>query len=49
MRQVADEAGLELNMELPGPAQQTVGQSTQVSHCHVSRVTLSHVSLSGFY
>ena len=30
MRQAADEAGLELNMELPGPAQQTVGQSTQV-------------------
>ena len=36
MRQAADEAGLELNMELPGPAQQTVGQSvgqsTQVQH-----------------
>jgi len=31
MRQAADEAGLELNMELPGPAQQTVGQSTQAS------------------
>ena len=30
MRQAADEAGLELNMELPGPAEQTVGQSTQV-------------------
>ena len=49
MRQAADEAGLELNMELPGPAQQTVGQSTQVSHCHMSGVTLSHASLSGFY
>merc|ERR1712203_199992 len=31
MRQAADEAGLELNMELPGPTQQTVGQSTQAS------------------
>merc|ERR1711915_1017188 len=31
MRQAADEAGLELNMELPGPAQSTVGQSTQAS------------------
>jgi len=31
MRQAADEAGLELNMDLPGPAQQTVGQSTQAS------------------
>ena len=30
MRQAADEAGLELNMDLPGPAQSTVGQSTQV-------------------
>ena len=30
MRQAADEAGLELNMELPGPAEQTIGQSTQV-------------------
>ena len=30
MRQAADEAGLELNMELPGPAQQSVGQTTQV-------------------
>merc|ERR1712227_557578 len=31
MSQTADEAGLELNMDLPGPAQQTVGQSTQAS------------------
>ena len=31
MRQAADEAGLELNMDLPGPAQATVGQSTQAS------------------
>merc|ERR1712215_147922 len=31
MRQAADEAGLELNMELPGPAEQTIGQSTQAS------------------
>merc|ERR1711874_227765 len=31
MRQAADEAGLELKMDLPGPAQQTVGQSTQAS------------------
>eukprot|EP00092_Neocalanus_flemingeri_P007610 GFUD01008213.1.p2 GENE.GFUD01008213.1~~GFUD01008213.1.p2 ORF type:complete len:202 (+),score=87.99 GFUD01008213.1:223-828(+) len=31
MRQAADEAGLELNMELPGPAQATIGQSTQAS------------------
>merc|ERR1712038_407488 len=31
MRQAADEAGLELNMDLPGPAQSTVGQSTQAS------------------
>merc|ERR1712227_477957 len=31
MRQAADEAGLELNMDLPGPAQQTVGQSPQAS------------------
>merc|ERR1712026_166518 len=31
MKQAADEAGLELNMDLPGPAQQTVGQSTQAS------------------
>ena len=30
MRQAADEAGLELNMDLPGPAQSTVGQTTQV-------------------
>ena len=30
MRQAADEAGLELKMDLPGPAQSTVGQSTQV-------------------
>merc|ERR1712126_678252 len=29
MKQQADEAGLELNMELPGPAEQTVGASTQ--------------------
>ena len=28
MRQAADEAGLELKMDLPGPAQSTVGQST---------------------
>lgn len=31
MRQAADEAGLELNMDLPGPAQSTVGQTTQVT------------------
>merc|ERR1711868_17998 len=31
MRQAADEAGLELNMELPGSAESTVGQSTQAS------------------
>jgi len=31
MKQAADEAGLELNMELPGAAEQTVGQSTQAS------------------
>merc|ERR1712183_1193185 len=31
MRQAADEAGLELNMELPGPAEQTIGQSSQAS------------------
>merc|ERR1712211_231205 len=31
MRQAADEAGLELNMDLPGPAQSTVGQTTQAS------------------
>merc|ERR1711874_801891 len=31
MRQAADEAGLELKMDLPGPAQSTVGQSTQAS------------------
>merc|ERR1711923_608583 len=31
MKQSADEAGLELNMDLPGPAQSTVGQSTQAS------------------
>merc|ERR1711936_1385550 len=31
MRRAADEAGLELKMDLPGPAQSTVGQSTQAS------------------
>merc|ERR1712055_172926 len=31
MRRAAGEAGLELNMELPGPAEQTIGQSTQAS------------------
>merc|ERR1711872_125556 len=31
MRQAADEAGLELKMDLPGPAESTVGQSTQAS------------------
>jgi len=31
MRQAADEAGLELNMELPGTASQTIGQSTAAS------------------
>ena len=31
MRQAADEAGLELNMDLPGPAEATVGASTKVS------------------
>ena len=31
MRQAADEAGLELKMDLPGPAESTVGQSTKVS------------------
>lgn len=31
MKQAADEAGLELNMELPGAAEQTIGQSTQAS------------------
>ena len=29
--QAADEAGLELNMELPGAAEQTIGQSTAAS------------------
>ena len=36
MRQAADEAGLELNMDLPGPAQSTVGQSTQVHNTNTS-------------
>jgi len=31
MKQAADEAGLELNLELPGAAEQTIGQSTQAS------------------
>lgn len=31
MKQTADEAGLELNMELPSAATNTIGQSTQVS------------------
>merc|ERR1711976_273990 len=31
MRLAADEAGLELKMDLPGPAESTVGQSTQAS------------------
>merc|ERR1712179_414051 len=31
MRQAADEAGLELKMDLPGPAESTVGQSTKAS------------------
>merc|ERR1712223_1372527 len=31
MRQAADEAGLELNMDLPGPAEATVGASTKAS------------------
>ena len=31
MKQAADEAGLELNMELPGAAEQTIGQSTAAS------------------
>ncbi|XP_023319991.1 charged multivesicular body protein 1b [Eurytemora carolleeae] len=31
MKQAADEAGLELNMELPGAAVQTIGQSTAAS------------------
>merc|ERR1712055_1170892 len=31
MRQAADEAGLELNMELPGAQSATIGQSTQAS------------------
>jgi len=32
MMQVADEAGLELNMELPAGQTQTIGASTQASH-----------------
>jgi len=40
MRQAADEAGLELNMELPGPAQQTVGQSTQVASTEQDELSL---------
>jgi len=31
MKQAADEAGLELNMELPGAQEATIGQSTQAS------------------
>merc|ERR1711990_28897 len=31
MKQAADEAGLELNMELPGAQSATIGQSTQAS------------------
>jgi charged multivesicular body protein 1 len=31
MKQAADEAGLELNMELPGAASNTIGTGTQVS------------------
>jgi len=31
MKQAADEAGLELNMELPGAQESTIGQSTQAS------------------
>jgi len=31
MKQAADEAGLELNMELPGAAEATIGQSTAAS------------------
>ena len=31
MKQAAEEAGLELNMELPGAAEQTIGQSTAAS------------------
>lgn len=31
MQQVADEAGLELNMELPSGVQSTIGTSTQIS------------------
>jgi len=31
MKQTADEAGLELNMELPSAASNTIGQSTQVT------------------
>merc|ERR1712059_171369 len=31
MNQAADEAGLELNMELPGAQSATIGQSTQAS------------------
>merc|ERR1712038_1660034 len=31
MKQAADEAGLELNMDLPGPAEATVGASTKAS------------------
>jgi len=31
MKQTADEAGLELNMELPSAASNTIGQSTQVA------------------
>ena len=42
MRQAADEAGLELNMELPGPAQQTVGQSTQVLQAERWEHIVSH-------
>ena len=49
MRQAADEAGLELKMDLPGPAESTVGQSTQVClKKHLTMVTdgkcLTHFS-----
>ena len=48
MRQAADEAGLELKMDLPGPAESTVGQSTQVCFKKTTSLIDTKASYKGY-
>jgi len=47
MKQAADEAGLELNMELPGAQSATIGQSTQVRLGGEERATANSIFVKG--